>query len=111
MNIAENHQPGAVVLAPSGAVMGPDADLLGKRLLELTDSTEDRIVVDLGKVTQLDSRALEMLVGITEKLIRRGGALSLTAASDTIRQVLDITEIASLFEQYDDMAGALGGQA
>jgi anti-anti-sigma factor len=67
--------------------------------------------VDLARVALLDSRALEVLVEATEKLIRGGEALILVSANDVVREVLELTDVASLFEQYDDLDAAIGSLA
>jgi anti-anti-sigma factor len=111
MNITEHRQGGAVVLQPAGAITGEDADRLGQRLADVLDGAGGRVAVDMAKVAFLDSRALEVLVEATEKLIRGGAALILISANDVIREVLDITDVASLFEQYDDLEAATGSLA
>ncbi len=111
MNITEHRQGNAVVLRPAGAIAGEDADRLGQRLTDVLEGSGVRVVVDLAKAAFLDSRALEVLVEATEKLIRNGEALILVSPNDTIREVLDLTEVASLFEQYDDLEAAMGSLA
>jgi len=111
MNITEHRQSNAVVLRPTGAVTGEDADRLGQRLTDVLEGAGGRVVVDMAGVTLLDSRALEVLVEATEKLIRGGEALILVSPNDTIREVLDLTDVASLFEQYDDLEAAIGSLA
>jgi len=108
MKIAEQSQAGTVVLQPTGFIGGEDADRLGQRLTELIEASQERIVVDLAMVTAVDSRALEVLVEATEKLIRSGKVLVLASPSETIREVLDLTEVASMFEQHDDLGPAMG---
>jgi len=110
MKIAEQRQGDAVVLQPTGAIAGADAERLGQRLAELAETTQDRIVVDLAMVTQLDSAALEALVDATERLIRSGRVLVLASPSELIQEVLEIMEVAPLFEQHDDLVLATGGR-
>ncbi len=111
MNITEHRQGGAVVLRLAGAITGEDADRLGQRLADVLEGPGVRVVVDMAGVTLLDSRALEVLVEATEKLIRGGEALILVSANDVIREVLDLTDVASLFEQYDNLGAAIGSLA
>ena len=111
MNITEHRQSNAVVLRPAGAVTGEDADRLGQRLAEVLEGSGVRVVVDMASVAFLDSRALEVLVEATEKLIRGGEVLMLVSPNDVVREVLDLTEVASLFEQYDDLEAAIGSLA
>ena len=81
------------------------------RLEELLRDSPGPFVVDMAKVTLLDSGALEELVEVTEKLIRSGKALVLVQANETVREVLELTEIASMFEQYDNLEAAVGSLA
>jgi len=111
MNLAEHREGDVTVLQPIGAITGSDSDRLGSRLEDLLEQSPDRFVVDMAKVTILDSRTLEVLVEATEKLIRSGKALVLVAATDVVREVLEITEVASLFEQYDNVSAAVGSIA
>lgn len=108
MKIAEHCEADVVVLQPAGAVIGPDAMSLGQRLTELAETTQQRIAVDLTMVTQVDSTGLEVLVDATERLIRTGRVLVLVSPSETFWEVLEITEVASLFEQHDRLVLASG---
>jgi len=108
MNLVEHREGDVMVLRPVGAITGSDSDRLGSRLEELLEQSPGRFVVDMAKVILLDSRALEVLVEATERLIRSGKALILVGSNDTIREVLELTEVASLFEQYDDLVSGVG---
>jgi anti-anti-sigma factor len=111
MDITEHRQGNAVVLRPTGAVTGEDAHRLGQRLADVLEGPGVRVVVDMAKVSFLDSRALEVLVEATEKLIRRGETLIMASPNDVVREVLELTDVASLFEQYDDLEAAIGSPA
>lgn len=111
MDITEHCQSNVTVLKPAGAVTGEDADRLGQRLTEAMEGSNVRVIVDMSAVTHLDSRALEVLVEATEKLIRGGEVLMLVSPNGVVREVFDLTEVASLFEQYDDLEAAIGSLA
>jgi anti-sigma B factor antagonist len=111
MDITEHRQRNVLVLRPAGAVTGEDADRFGRRLMEVLEGSGVRVIVDMSGVTLLDSRALEVLVDATEKLIRGGEVLMLVSPNDVVREVFDLTEVASLFEQYDDLEAAIGSLA
>jgi anti-anti-sigma factor len=111
MNLAEQQEGDVMVLRPIGAITGSDSGRLGSRLEDLLERFPGRFVVDMAKVTLLDSRALEVLVEATEKLIRSGKALILVGPTDIVCEVLEITEVASLFEQFDDLGAAVGSLA
>ena len=111
MKLEEQRQGEVVVLQPTGVISGDDTERLRQRLVELTETSQDRIVVDLALVPQIDSAALEVLVEAAERLIRSGSSLVLASASELIQEILEITEVDSLFEQRDGLALATGGNS
>jgi len=99
---------GVLVLAPVGAVCAADAEHLAKQLAKALQEPDRPLVLNASAVPYLDSRGLEVLVDATEQLIRHGQALKVSGANALVREVLDLTEVSPLFEQFDDLAGAIG---
>ena len=56
-----------------------------------------KIVVDLEKVTYIDSSGLATLVEILKKTRARGGGLGLSALSEKVRSLFEITKLDKLF--------------
>ena len=90
--------------------MGADADQLR---VQLTQAAEDGsgVVLDVSAASFVDSRGLEVLVDAGEQLIRGGGTLKLARASPTLLEVLELCELASMFERFDDVNAAVGSFA
>ena len=107
MKITQQQRGQARVLAPDGPVTGADSDALAKRLEDALQAETKTIIFDATKVSLLDSRALEALLDATEQLIRTGHSLKIAGANETVREVLEITELAPLFEQFDDLNAAM----
>ncbi len=64
-------------------------------------------MVDAAGVPFVDSRGLEVLVESAGDLSQSGRSLKLCGVGDTLREVLDLTGLDSLFEFYEDVnAGA-----
>jgi anti-anti-sigma factor len=61
-----------------------------------------RFVVDMSAVPYVDSGGLEALADVSEELGRGGQTLRLCAANKTVREVLELTDLASLFDHFDD---------
>jgi anti-sigma B factor antagonist len=61
-----------------------------------------RFVVDMSAVPYVDSKGLEALVEITEEMSRSGQALRLCAPNKTMREVLELTDLASQFDHFED---------
>jgi anti-anti-sigma factor len=73
-------------------------DRLERRLIELSErANTPRILLRLNHVRYISSRGLGKLVAIHKRLARRGGALELYGASDSVREVLAITQLTKLF--------------
>lgn len=104
----EEHRHGAVtVLAPSGPLVQDDARAVRDRALAIAQRALGRLVLDAAAVAYADSAGLEALLDISEALAESGQALRLAAANETLREVLELTEIAGLFEHYEDVNSAV----
>ncbi|MDB5326351.1 MAG: Anti-sigma factor antagonist, partial [Phycisphaerales bacterium] len=55
----------------------------------------------------VDSAGLETLLGLTDTLGNSGKVLKLCGTNKTVRQVLELTEIDSLFDHFDDVNSAV----
>jgi anti-anti-sigma factor len=61
-----------------------------------------RFVVDMSAVPYLDSKGLEAHVEVTEEMSRSGQALRLCSSNKTVREVLELTDLSSLFDHFED---------
>jgi len=66
-----------------------------------------RLLVDLSGVTYVDSGGIGSLVEMYLHLTRRGGALKVVCPSVPARRVLQITQLDSVLEIFDDEPRAL----
>ena len=107
MNIEERRHGEVTVLRPQGPIIGSEVDQLADRIVKVLDGNCRAMVLDASTVTFVDSRGLEALVDATEELIRHGQVLKLAGVNDTLKEVLELTELESLFEQYDDADAAV----
>jgi anti-sigma B factor antagonist len=99
---------GAVhVLRPEGPLKGADADQFRQRLIDLVTASMGRCVVDASAIQFVDSKGLEALVDANDEMAQTGQSLKLCGTNDTIRQVLELTELASRFEYYADTNAAV----
>ncbi len=107
VTIDEQRHGKAAVLRPEGPVIGADCDQLADHIARVLDENCSSVILDTSRVPFVDSRGLEVLVDATERLIRSGQVLKLAGSNDTLKEVLELTELASLFEQYDDTDAAV----
>lgn len=90
VELAEDH----VVVTPAGELdIAVQGDLIGAYQHAIALQAEPRIVVDLSRVTFMDSTALGTLVAAVKKVQARGGTVSVVGASDRIASLLHITKL------------------
>ena len=107
MQIAELQQGAVTVLAPKGPLCGPDADQFGTLAAQVVERSLGRVVVDAASVPYLDSRGLEVLLDVTERLGESGRALKLSGACETVREVMELTGLSGQFEHFADVNAAV----
>jgi anti-anti-sigma factor len=99
---------GAVhVLRPEGPLKGEDAQSFRDRLIQLINSSLGRCVVDASAVPFVDSQGLEALVEAGDELSGTGQPLKLCGLNETVRQALELTELAPRFELFADVNTAV----
>ncbi len=107
MEIIEQRQGAVTVLRPVGALALGDAEEFKGALTDAMTRSLGRLVVDAGAVGYVDSRGLEVLLEASQQLSESGRALRLCGVSDTVREVLDLTDLLERFEYYEDVNAAV----
>jgi anti-sigma B factor antagonist len=106
MRISEQRQGAITVLKPDGALTVVDADDFSAAVMRALTANLGRVVLDLSGVPFIDSRGLEVLLDLTEASSRGGRALKLCGSNKTLREVLELTDLVSQFEHFDDTHSA-----
>jgi anti-anti-sigma factor len=107
MKIHEQQQGAVLVLKPEGPLSGPHVDQFKNRLFQVQAESLGRFVLDASAIPLLDSEALETLVEVNEEMAQSGRTLKLCAVSETVRQILELTGLAPLFEHFEDANSAV----
>lgn len=68
---------------------------------------ESRVLIDLSKVSRIDSSGLGVLMSCYCHAIKNSGALKLLNPEPRVRQVLNIARIDSVLETFEDEAAAI----
>lgn len=101
MKIKERQSDGVTILEVSGKIMGgPDAELFSTTLKSLIHQGQGRVVVDLAKVTWVNSTGLGILISGYTTLKRNEGEMKLLNVSDRIESIFMVTKLHSVFETY-----------
>lgn len=110
MEIRERHEGGLVIIDVVGRMVlteGEDDSLLRDRIVGLIDKGRLHVIVNLSRVTQVDTSGLKQLLGAHLALSRRGARLLLANPTRRIRDLLAITRLDTLFEIFDTEAAAI----
>ena len=101
LKIEKRAKQGIVVLACHGRIMfGEEANLLRSALKEVL-TTNRKVIVNLADVNHLDSGGLGMLVGVRSTAKADGAEIKLSGLGQRLRDVLQITKLATVFDVYD----------
>ena len=106
MDIRTQRQGAVTIIRPEGPLLAAEAEQVKSTLLETASASLGRVVLDMEAIPFVDSRGLEVLVEVTEELSEGGQALKLCAANKTVREVMELTELAPLFEYFEDAGSA-----
>jgi anti-sigma B factor antagonist len=91
---------GVRVLAPEGELDLATAPQLAAVLSDAVGQSTLPVVLDLGKVTFIDSSALRTLVLCGRELADSGRKLQIGARSDRVAKVLEITQLDQYTEAF-----------
>ena len=102
MKIHEQRQGAVTVLRPEGPLIEAQAEACKRKLMQTLAASLGRFVVDMSAVPFVDSKGLEVLSEVTEEMAKSGQALRLCATNKTVREVMELTDLAKLFEHFED---------
>lgn len=98
-----------VVLEIGGEIDVYTAPKVRERLIEMINSGQRYIVVDLSRVDFLDSTGLGVLVGARRRLDVSGGRLRLVCPHERLLKIFRITGLDSIFEIHGSVEEATTG--
>ena len=80
---------------------------LRKVLEDLLAEKVDRVVVNLGQVSHINSTAVGALVGVAKRLRQNGGDLKICALADNLTRTFNLIGASSVVEIYESENSAL----
>jgi anti-sigma B factor antagonist len=83
-----------------------DTDRLGDKVRSLLQQGRKQLIVNLAKVSYMDSAGLGELVQAYTTVSRQGGALKLVGVTTRLNDLLVITKLATVFDSYESEAAA-----
>ncbi len=96
------------ILRMEGKLMGgPDSDEFRKAIKDLLGTDRKKVLVDMGKVSWVNSTGLGILISGYTTLQNSGGMLKLLHVNKRIDQIFMVTKLNTIFESFDDETRAL----
>jgi anti-sigma B factor antagonist len=106
MEISTRKEEACTIIDLSGEVDIHGTPRLKETLTSLTKEGTPKLLVNLSKVTYIDSSGLGVLVGALKEATKEGGRLVLAGMTRDVKTVFDLTRLAKFFEIYDVEATA-----
>lgn len=89
------------ILHVEGKILGNAADVFRKEMEQQLQTAQGKLVVNLMNVPLIDSSALGAIVLTLKYCQRSGGKLVLLKPQKAVREVLEVTQLATVIEIYD----------
>ncbi len=81
---------------------------IGASLATLIAQKPSQMVVDLSKVTYIDSSGLAVLIEAMQNVDHYGGKFALSGLQESVRPIFEIARLDQVFRIFPDTASALG---
>ena len=108
LNITQRRFGGVVILDLDGKIaLGETNRSLHESLKGLAESDEKNVLVNLAKVTAIDSSGLGELVAGFASLERSGGSMKLLNLPERITEIMTITKLLTVFDIFENEADAV----
>jgi anti-sigma B factor antagonist len=108
-NLAWNREGGVSVLRfKANAELTHSAQELEELRREVLEQSDSRVIIDLSRVTRIDSAGLGQLMSCYSHLVKNRGALKVLNPAPEIMKLLDMTGLSTLIPTFHDEKEALG---
>jgi anti-sigma B factor antagonist len=109
MKVSKRQRDGVTILEPKGKITIGIGDVaLREAVHEALKEGERKILIDLSETTTIDSSGIGELVAAFTTVRHRGGELKLLHLPPKVHDILQITQLVTVFEIFDDDDEAVG---
>ncbi len=108
MAIKEEMKAGISILEVKGKLMGgPETAEIHNRVKDLVSNGVNKVVIDLGKVTWMNSTGLGALMSSLTTVRNAGGDLKIARATEKVKSLFMVTKLVTIFDNYETIEEAL----
>jgi anti-anti-sigma factor len=99
--------PGAALIVLAGRLMlGPEGQELETLVANLVGQGYRQFVIDMSRVTHIDSTGIGRCIASLNKISQVGGKLYMVGATGQVREGFRVTRLDRIFRFYDDLPAA-----
>ncbi len=110
LEISERRVGDVIILDLKGKItIGEGDKLLREKITELLEKGERKIILNMARVSYLDSSGTGEVVSLLMKVKKAGGELKLLSLSQKIKDIFQIAQLLSIFDYYVDEEEAVKG--
>ncbi len=107
MEIQQREKDGVVILDIQGEIDLYNAPEIKETIQKLIDQQKYNVLINLAKVSYIDSSGIGALISSLSNLKKYQGALKITNVYASVKKVFELTKLTSFFEIYDSEEEAL----
>ena len=107
MDIKTRQKDNVYILDLEGEIHLYNVQEFKNKVQELMDASNYNILINLEKVTYIDSSGIGALISTLSKLKKYHGSLKLVHVYASIKRVFELTKLTSFFEIYENEEDAI----
>ena len=107
MEINRRESGDIVIFDINGEIDLYNAPEIKEKIKEEMNKNKVNIIINLDKVSYIDSSGIGVLISSLSNLKKVGGALKLINVYASVRKVFELTKLTSFFDIYDSESDAL----
>jgi anti-sigma B factor antagonist len=108
MKIGRREEGSITIIEPKGKITIGEGDvLLREEITRLLSEEKKKLMLDLGGVSYMDSAGVGELVSVYTSVKNRGGELKLSCLTKKIKDLLQITQLMTIFDSYETTPEAI----
>jgi anti-sigma B factor antagonist len=85
------------------------APLVKEQLKPLLDAKTKRVLIDMTKVSYIDSSGLALFIEALQRTQAYGGAIALFGLGESVNHIFQVARLDQVFKIFPDKAAALAG--
>jgi anti-sigma B factor antagonist len=108
MKISSRDEGAVTIIEPKGKITIGEGDvILRDEITKLLADNKKKLVLDLSEVSYMDSAGVGELVSVYTSVKNRGGELKLSCLTKKIKDLLQITQLLTIFDSYETTGEAV----